>query len=589
MGHVVIDIKDLSLSKEVYNKNPSAFFSAFIVGVILFLVALLIWAYFGRLDIVIRSHGVIRPNTRTAVVINAVGGEARSVYYYEGQRVAQGDVLFVIDTFHLENDRRILSERLYNLNFELATLELFRDSIESGENLLDGFNEEFGTRFDVLMVNIGAIEHDVESRLYLIEETINGLEDSIAYARFELQVLRSFESSINRGQDMFGGIGGASGRNREVYNTFRNQYTRFALETESLRLQKDIAESALDGYIMIRSSVIAGKSLFPDGITSTYKNMYGEYIMQSGLLEENLRLAYDNHAAYVVLYNAGARSYMEVRQAAARLDSAMVALAEFESGFMLRLDNSIRNEENRLAQLENQAEVLHAGTLADISGRMLALEVSILDMSQSVSRAELQRDSVFFVEYEAGDAVMLRFSELNNTYGQINTIKQEISRLELSMEGIEAQISDATARAPIDGVVAVNTEITQGGFIPGGVQVLSVIPAREDMLNANIFISNQDIGQITEGMTALFDIAAMPRRDFGEITGTITRISTDIAAGDGMHGFFVVESEIEDRVYYDTRGQGVSLRVGMSFEARIIVERQRILFYLLDRLNLMFR
>ena len=84
-------------------------------------------------------------------------------------------------------------------------------------------------------------------------------------------------------------------------------------------------------------------------------------------------------------------------------------------------------------------------------------------------------------------------------------------------------------------------------------------------------------------------IAAMPRRDFGEITGTITRISTDVAAGDCMHGFFVVESEIEDRVYYDTRGQGVSLRVGMSFDARIIVERQRILFYLLDRLNLMFR
>jgi len=85
-----------------------------------------------------------------------------------------------------------------------------------------------------------------------------------------------------------------------------------------------------------------------------------------------------------------------------------------------------------------------------------------------------------------------------------------------------------------------------------------------------------------------YDIAALPRRGFGEITGTITRISTDISVEDGLVGFFIAESEIEDRTYYDTRGNGVDLRVGMGFEARIIVEQQRILFYLLDRLNLMF-
>ena len=588
MKPIIINMSEMSLSKEVYDKKPALFFTIFIYGLFALVLTALAWAYFGRLDIVVRSHGIIRPNAQTAVIINAVGGEARGVYYYEGKRVAQGDVLFAIDTFHLENERLILAERLYNLNFELATLELFRDSLEVGENLLLGFNEEFGARFDSFMVNIEAFEHNAESQLDLIEETVQGLERSLDYAHFELQTLRAFENSVMRGQDMFGAVG-LSGRNREVRNTFRNQFARFALEMESLQLQKGVAEGALEGYALIRASVTEGENQFPEGAAGVYVGMYDEFTMQMMVLEENHRLAYDNHAVYAALYATGARSYMEVQQAATRLDNAVVALAEFESGFMLSLNNSIRTEENRLAQLINQSETLHVGNLANINSQMLALENSILEMNRSLSQAELQRGSMFFVGYESGDATMLRLGELNLTLGQINTTGQEISRLELSMEGIEAQINDSTVRAPIDGLVTVHTELTQGGFIPGGVHVLSIIPTREDMLNANIFISNQDIGQITEGMTVRFDIAAMPRRDFGEITGEITRISTDIAADGGMQGFFVVESEIEDRVYHDSRGQGVNLRVGMGFEARVIVERQRVLFYLLDRLNLIIR
>ena len=58
-------------------------------------------------------------------------------------------------------------------------------------------------------------------------------------------------------------------------------------------------------------------------------------------------------------------------------------------------------------------------------------------------------------------------------------------------------------------------------------------------------LNNNDIAQISEGMTVRYDIAAMPRREFGEIAGQITRISTDIAIDQGMQGYFIVESEQE--------------------------------------------
>ena len=118
-----------------------------------------------------------------------------------------------------------------------------------------------------------------------------------------------------------------------------------------------------------------------------------------------------------------------------------------------------------------------------------------------------------------------------------------------------------------------------------GVNVLSIVPTREKSLTANIFVNNNDIAFIEEGMLVRYDIPAMPHRDFGEITGYITRISVDAATQEGLIGHFLVESLLENRNYYDTRGNSAMLRVGMHFEARLVVDRQRILFFLFDQVN----
>jgi len=90
-------------------------------------------------------------------------------------------------------------------------------------------------------------------------------------------------------------------------------------------------------------------------------------------------------------------------------------------------------------------------------------------------------------------------------------------------------------------------------------------------------------------MDVRYLIAAMPPQDFGEIKGTITRISPDMLVEAGAAGYFLVEAQLADRVFYDTRGQGTQLRVGMGFDARVVVDRQSILMFLLEQVNLWFR
>ena len=582
MKPIIMDMREMSLSKEVYDKKPQRFFSIFIYGLLVIVITALVWAYFGRLDIVVRAHGIIRPHGQTALVINTVPGKIQGVFFYEGQRVSQGDVLYLVDTFHLENERQQLIEQLDSLNFELASLELFRDSIEAGENLIGSFNGELSSRFDAFLVNIAAIEHGASNQIHLLQEEEQAFRDAIFYADFELDTLRAFENSILQGRDLFGGVVG-SGRSREIRNTYRNQYLRYTLEMEDLRFQIATTRASLEGYQMIRASIIGGENLFPPGLC-IYRSMYDEHMLHQRQLVESYALAYEDYLIYTALYQAGAVALMEKQAAATRLNNIRASIDESGTNFLLRIDNLSRNADIRLSQLENQAELLHIGTLAAISGKMLALETSALEMNHALTQTMRQKEAIFFVGYEAGDAANLRLGEIARNLGQINAISQDITRISLGIAGIDAQINESTVRASIGGKVSVHTELIEGGFVLGGEQVLSIIPTREEMLNANIFVSNADIGQITEGMIVRYEIAALPRRDFGEITGVITRISSDVSAENGL---FRVESDIEDRTYYDARGNGVDLRVGMGFEARIIVEEQRILFYLLDRLNLM--
>jgi len=583
MKAVIMDMRDMSLSKEVYDKKPNRFFTFFIYGLLVLITTALAWAYFGHLDIVVRAQGIIRPYGQTIEVFNITHGEVRKVLFYDGMQVVRGDKLYTLDTFQLENERSVLQEQLDAAKLEYASLQLYLESIEANKNLIGSFNYELSTRLDSFLVNLVAIDHNTVTHSGFLEEEARGLSLSLDYALFELQVLRVFEQSIIANQNLFGSAPSA-GKNREIFNMYRNQFQQHTLEIENLRLQLTTIQATIDGYSAVRYMAQGGQA---DGVLMVYLNIFNDYMLQLNQLVTAYDQARDSHERSMALYEAGFVSSVEFRANETRLDTAKAAAQEHSAHFMTRIENEIRNAQNRHEAVQNQLDTLQASKRVSISNQRLALEAAIIDMNQGLTNAQLQQDALLFIDDKPGDVAMLRLSEITQTLAQLNMAEQEITRLSASIANIESQIEDSIVRALIDGEIVTHIEVAVGSVLMAGVHVMSVIPARGESLNAHVFISNHDIGNIEKGMTVRYDIPALPRRNFGEINGVITRISTDITMEEGMQGFFLVETEIEDRIYFDTQGNGIELRVGMGFETRIVVERQRILFYLLDRLNLM--
>ncbi len=75
-----------------------------IVGVFTLLIAVVVWACFSKLDVVVTSSGSIQPIGNLNVVQSYSGGTVKSINVVEGQYVEQGTVMIELNTDALEID-----------------------------------------------------------------------------------------------------------------------------------------------------------------------------------------------------------------------------------------------------------------------------------------------------------------------------------------------------------------------------------------------------------------------------------------------------------------------------------------------------
>lgn len=75
-----------------------------IVGVFTLLIAVVVWACFSKLDVVVTSSGSIQPIGNLNVVQSYSGGTVKSINVAEGQYVEQGTVMIELNTDALEID-----------------------------------------------------------------------------------------------------------------------------------------------------------------------------------------------------------------------------------------------------------------------------------------------------------------------------------------------------------------------------------------------------------------------------------------------------------------------------------------------------
>jgi hemolysin D len=170
-------------------------------------------------------------------------------------------------------------------------------------------------------------------------------------------------------------------------------------------------------------------------------------------------------------------------------------------------------------------------------------------------------------------------SQLNKT---ILDNENQIAETEKRLSDAQLTLRYQELRAPTDGVVFDLQAKGQGYVANSNEPILKIVPGTG--LVANVYITNQDIGFVSEGMPADVRIDTFPFSEFGDVKGTIVNIGSDALPPDQEYRFPRFPARIElDRQALSVRGSEIPLQSGMSVSANIITRKRTVLSIFLDQ------
>lgn len=214
-------------------------------------------------------------------------------------------------------------------------------------------------------------------------------------------------------------------------------------------------------------------------------------------------------------------------------------------------------------------------------------------LQRELERVDAERSSVTQTAHvrELEAAVAAARSELDSFKA---TARQEAAdQLRQANEGAAQYVQDAASIdqrlrqlhlvAPVTGTVQQLAVHTVGGVMTAGQPILTVVP-KDDPLEVEATVLNQDIGFIRSGQKVTVKIETFPYTRYGFVRGTVQSISHDAVQDEKLGFVFPARIQL-DSAHLDIDGVRVSLSAGMTVTAEIKTGKRRLVDYLLSPLR----
>ena len=173
---------------------------------------------------------------------------------------------------------------------------------------------------------------------------------------------------------------------------------------------------------------------------------------------------------------------------------------------------------------------------------------------------------------------------LSQTGRQVSANDRQILGLEAEITGLLEQERNLTLTAVESGRIF-NLAVGQGSVVGGGAEVMRIIP--EDGLRAKVYLSNQDLGFVRQGLPVKLAVSSFPPGEYGYLQASILRIGADALSGD--EGSAVAQQKAN--TFPMTLQLGANpgkeavlgkLAPGMQVSANIIVRQRPVITLLTD-------
>ena len=624
MKEILVDINELTDSREMYHTKPHPFVWIFTYILLGLVIVAVIWAAFGKKEIVVKASGQVRPESGISTVRNIVEGELKSTNCKQGMSVMAGEILYIIKHDNLLVERESAEVKLKELEEELDNLQIYRKCIASEENNFDPAKEPvYYEKVRKLLMDIKFSQTDTAYKTTRLSEEKLLNSTQLSKNLKEIEFLKKYIKSLDNNRNYLNSGNELEKQYKQKYDKYliakteiQRKYDQQANEIksnspEAMKQSLEEEKSQLRAYETLKKSIGEAKNNFQSG--DRYSYLYTDYENRFNFLKNTYDEKKRIYEAYLSLSGI-AITKSELEDARVQMQNAQGEYTSYKSKFMSELEKNINNTEISIKEKESKVSgtqdkqgflnlnekdrknSLKALYLQERNDAAQAIDnltdtVGTLKQKNVLSDAELKT----ITEADGQNEDSLNYSLVERTKVQeavvtdekIKAVTDSITGVRENIKKLELSINNAIVKASVNGTVNIIAEMYPGDLMPAGAEILTIIPNTNSAFKMQMTVSNKDIGEINIGDTVKYSFAALPYREYGQVAGKITSISKDAVNNSSGQSYYVVEATVPVTKLVSNSGRQGEIKSGMICEANVITKQKSFLRYFLEKINLL--
>ena len=524
MREELLDMEQLSDSREVMAQKSPMGIRVFLLIVAAMLSAALTWAYFGKLDTYVEAMGEIRTDSAAATVTLPSGGKIKEIRCYDGDVVQKGDILYVLDDSYYQEQMDAFTAQMEDKRRDIADYETLKAAIRQDKNLFsEAENPVFYYQYE---------DYRIE-----LQSTMQQIDDANEQVSGDASVYRQSASQA-----------------KEQASGYAKQKAVYEALYQSIRDGKDFTsdDAVANGIYQSYQTSLAKAQASYDQCEAAYQDL-AQMAMDSenpGTENETSGIATATDAIPDAALDA------KLRQAKYARDVALSDLNAVKNSALSSVASSIAELTQQIASSEASAD--------SYTTRNNALHYN---GSESISREKIK------------NAYYISISK------SVKNLEAEIAALENQSLELKEALRKVEVTAQQSGTLVQHQLYAAGDTVGAGTTMASIIPAGGSY-EVMLYIPEGRIAEVHIGQTVEYTFSAISETEFGKAHGAITAVAAD-SLMDETSGqkYYRATATIDDMILHGKDGEDRTLQVGMVAQAHAITGHQRVIVWLLDKLN----
>lgn len=235
-----------------------------------------------------------------------------------------------------------------------------------------------------------------------------------------------------------------------------------------------------------------------------------------------------------------------------------------------QIDSEIEANKNALVKLRSDINLQTKNSINELNEQIKNINSNVSKFDEGVSLSKEKNKLTLLAQIEE------KFN-LNN---------DKLKEVDFNIEEVNKGIEKCEVKSTVDGKLDIKADLEPGVMIQTGAVVASILP-KENNYKVELIIPDKDIGNIKNGQEVKYNFTSLPYAEYGFLKGNIENLSVNSQVNNETGiVYYLGEGTLDTNKLFSNKNEEAVIKLGMTCEARVITRSEKMLYYLLEKLNL---